>query len=111
MIHTERGMEILANFAYKICACGASWTTSKFIDEAISDIQKKVGNGRVLLALSGGVDSSALAFLINKAIGKQLTCMFMNQGFMRLNEPEKLLQIFEDQFKIDVQYVNAKEDF
>ncbi|MDJ0625141.1 MAG: glutamine-hydrolyzing GMP synthase [Candidatus Caenarcaniphilales bacterium] len=111
VVHSEKGMEILANFVYRIADCSPNWTTGRFIDNAIQEIKNTVGNGKVLLALSGGVDSSALAFLLNKAIGDQLTCMFIDQGFMRLNEPEKLVQVFQDQFKIPVQYVNAKERF
>lgn len=111
VVHSEKGMEILANFIYRIANCSPSWTTGRFIDNAILDIKNTIGEGKVLLALSGGVDSSALAFLLNKAIGPQLTCMFIDQGFMRLNEPEKLIQVFRDQFKIPVQYVNARERF
>lgn len=111
VVHSEKGMEILANFTYRIANCSANWTTGKFIDNAIEEIQKTVGNGRVLLALSGGVDSSALAFLLHKAIDKQLTCMFIDQGFMRLNEPDKLVKVFRDQFKIPVEYVDARTRF
>ncbi|MDX1920971.1 MAG: glutamine-hydrolyzing GMP synthase [Candidatus Caenarcaniphilales bacterium] len=111
VVHSEKGMEILANFVYRVANCSPTWTTGKFIDNATAEIQKTVGNGQVLLALSGGVDSSALAFLLNKVIGGQLTCMFIDQGFMRLNEPEKLVQVFRDQFKIPVKYVDAKERF
>lgn len=111
VIHTEKGMEILANFVYKICNCPAEWTTGKFIDNAIKEIKENVGDKKVLLALSGGVDSSALAFLINKAIGDKLTCMFIDQGFMRLNEPERLVEVFQNQFKIPVKYVDARKRF
>jgi GMP synthase (glutamine-hydrolysing) len=111
VVHTEKGMELLANFVHRVCDCPPSWTTGHFITNAIDDIKATVGDGKVLLALSGGVDSSALAFLLHKAIGDQLTCMFIDQGFMRLNEPEKLVKVFCDQFKIPVEYVNAKERF
>ncbi len=111
VVHSEKGMEILANFVYRIANCKAEWTTGQFLNNSINEVKETVGEGKVLLALSGGVDSSALAFLLNKAIGKQLTCMFIDQGFMRLNEPEKLLQVFREQFKIPVIYVNAKERF
>ncbi len=111
VVHTEKGMEILANFVYRISGCSATWTTGRFIEKAIDDVQARIGRGKVLLALSGGVDSSALAFLLNKAIGQQLTCMFIDQGFMRLNEPEKLIKVFSEQFKIPVVYVNARERF
>ena len=82
-----------------------------FIDEAISQVQEQVGDKKVLLALSGGVDSSTLAFLLNKAIGPQLTCMFIDQGFMRKGEPEFLMSFFDEKFKINVEYINARERF
>jgi GMP synthase (glutamine-hydrolysing) len=84
---------------------------AKFIDEAIAQVREKVGKKRVLLALSGGVDSSTLAFLLHKAIGDQLTCMFIDQGFMRKNEPEWLVDIFENQFNIHVHFVKARDRF
>jgi len=111
VLHTEKGAEILANFAYRIAECEPTWTTNKFIDSAVSSIREEVGKGRVLLALSGGVDSSALAFLLHKALGDRLTCMFIDQGFMRHKEPEHLMRIFQSQFKIPVVYVDAQERF
>src|SRR5476649_2593509 len=83
----------------------------EFIDEAINEVRNKVGDKRILLALSGGVDSSTLAFLLHKAIGDQLTCMFIDQGFMRKNEPEWLVDAFEHKFKIPVHYVKARDRF
>jgi len=76
-----------------------------------SQIREQVGNKKVLLALSGGVDSSTLAFLLNKAIGNQLTCMFIDQGFMRKGEPEFLMKFFDEKFHIKVEYINARERF
>ncbi|MDX1917769.1 MAG: glutamine-hydrolyzing GMP synthase [Candidatus Caenarcaniphilales bacterium] len=111
VVHSEKGMEILANFTYRVAGCSAVWTTGRFIEGSIDQIRQTVKDGRVLLALSGGVDSSALAFLLHKAIGDNLTCMFIDQGFMRLNEPEKLLQVFREQFKIPVEYVDARQRF
>jgi GMP synthase (glutamine-hydrolysing) len=81
------------------------------VEESIREIRAKVGDKRVLLALSGGVDSSTLAFLLHKAIGDQLTCMFIDQGFMRKYEPERLLKLFSEQFHIPVEYVNARDRF
>jgi GMP synthase (glutamine-hydrolysing) len=81
------------------------------VEQSIREIREQVGEKRVLLALSGGVDSSTLAFLLHKAIGDQLTCMFIDQGFMRKYEPERLVKLFKEQFHIDVEYVNARERF
>lgn len=111
VIHTMNGLEILRNFAVNICGATPSWTMDKFIEDSISEIRRRVGNKRVLLALSGGVDSSTLAFLLHKAIGENLTCMFIDQGFMRKGEPERLLTTFQSEFHIKVHYVNAKDRF
>lgn len=111
VVHSIGGIALIRNFVYHICGCQPTWTTEAFVEEAIREIRAKVGDKRVLLALSGGVDSSTLAFLLHKAIGEQLTCMFIDQGFMRKNEPERLLKLFEEQFHIPVQYVNARERF
>ncbi len=111
VIHTEKGMEILANFTYKICNCSAEWTTAKFIDKSIEEIKNEAKDERILLALSGGVDSSTLAFLLHKAIGDKLVCIFIDQGFMRHKEAERLIITFKDQFKIPVIYVDAKKRF
>ncbi len=81
------------------------------MENAIQEIRAKVSDRRVLLALSGGVDSSTLAFLLYKAIGDQLTCVFIDQGFMRKLEPERLLKLFQEQFHIPVEYVNARDRF
>ena len=80
-------MKVIKNFVYKISFCAADWTTETYIEETVPIIREQVGNKKVLLALSGGVDSSTLAFLLNEAIGNQLTCMFIDQGFMRKGEP------------------------
>jgi GMP synthase (glutamine-hydrolysing) len=104
-------MAMIRNFVYHICNCEPSWTTDAFIETAIREIRAQVGDRRVLLALSGGVDSSTLAFLLHKAIGDRLTCMFIDQGFMRKLEPERLVKLFEEQFHIHVEYVNARDRF
>ena len=111
VIHSEFGMTVIKNFVYSISNCEADWTTETFLDETIPIIKNQVRDKKVLLALSGGVDSSTLAFLLNKAIGKQLTCMFIDQGFMRKNEPEFLMDFFDKKFQIKVEYVNARERF
>ncbi|MCQ9203691.1 MAG: glutamine-hydrolyzing GMP synthase [Prochlorococcus marinus CUG1436] len=111
VIHSEFGMTVIKNFVYKISSCAADWTTETYIEETIPRIREQVGNKKVLLALSGGVDSSTLAFLLNKAIGNQLTCMFIDQGFMRKGEPEFLMNFFDKKFHIKVEYINARERF
>ena len=111
VVHSTQGMQLLKNFVYRICSCKPYWTTNVFIEEAINQVRSQVGNKKVLLALSGGVDSSTLAFLLNKAIGNQLTCMFIDQGFMRKGEPEFLMDFFDKKFNINVEYINARDRF
>ncbi|EDX71589.1 GMP synthase, C-terminal domain protein [Coleofasciculus chthonoplastes PCC 7420] len=111
VVHSVGGIALIRNFVYHICDCEPTWTTEAFVEEAIREIRAKVGDKRVLLALSGGVDSSTLAFLLHKAIGDQLTCMFIDQGFMRKLEPERLVKLFQDEFHIPVEYVNARDRF
>ncbi len=111
VVHSQGGIPLIRNFVYHICNCEPSWTTEAFVEESIREIRAKVGDKKVLLALSGGVDSSTLAFLLHRAIGKQVTCMFIDQGFMRKGEPERLMDIFDKQFNIPVEYVNARDRF
>lgn len=111
VVHSVGGIALIRNFVYHICDCEPTWTTAAFVEEAIREIRAKVEDKRVLLALSGGVDSSTLAFLLHEAIGDKLTCMFIDQGFMRKNEPERLVKLFQEQFHIGVEYVNARDRF
>jgi GMP synthase (glutamine-hydrolysing) len=111
VVHSIGGQALIRNFVYHICGCEPTWTTEAFVEEAIRDVRAQVNQKRVLLALSGGVDSSTLAFLLHKAIGDQLTCMFIDQGFMRKNEPERLVKLFKEQFHINVEYVDASQRF
>ncbi|WP_199290295.1 glutamine-hydrolyzing GMP synthase, partial [Leptolyngbya sp. FACHB-36] len=111
VVHSIGGLALIRNFVYHICDCEPTWTTAAFVEESIREIRAKVGDKRVLLALSGGVDSSTLAFLLYRAIGEQLTCMFIDQGFMRKLEPERLVKLFREQFHIPVEYVNARDRF
>ncbi|MCC5897422.1 MAG: glutamine-hydrolyzing GMP synthase [Phormidium sp. BM_Day4_Bin.17] len=111
VVHSVGGQALVRNFVYHICDCEPTWTTAAFVEESIREIRARVGDKRVLLALSGGVDSSTLAFLLHRAIGDNLTCMFIDQGFMRKYEPERLVKLFRDQFHIPVEYVNARDRF
>lgn len=111
VVHSVGGIALFRNFVYHICECEPTWTTDTFIEEAIREVRAQVGDRKVLLALSGGVDSSTLAFLLHKAIGDQLTCMFIDQGFMRKYEPERLVKLFQEQFHIPVEYINARDRF
>lgn len=111
VVHSIGGLALIRNFVYHICDCEPTWTTDAFVEESIREIRARVGEKRVLLALSGGVDSSTLAFLLHKAIGDQLTCVFIDQGFMRKLEPERLVKLFHEQFHIPVEYVNARDRF
>lgn len=111
VVHSEGGIALIRNFVYHICECEPTWTTEAFVEESIREIKARVGDKKVLLALSGGVDSSTLAFLLHRAIGDNLTCMFIDQGFMRKGEPERLMEIFAEQFHIPVEYVMARDRF
>lgn len=109
--HTEHGTDIIRNFCIKICGCSASWTMESFIESAVNDIRKTVGDSRVILGLSGGVDSSVAAALIHKAIGRQLTCIFVDNGLLRKNESRSVKKLFGDNFKMDLVSVDASEKF
>lgn len=109
--HTPQGKEILRNFLYKICGCKGTWTPQDFIHEAIEFIREKVGDGKVICALSGGVDSTVTATLVHRAIGDQLTCIFVNTGLLRREEMERTLRTFKKNLKLKVNYVDATERF
>jgi GMP synthase (glutamine-hydrolysing) len=109
--HTPRGREIIANFVHNICGCGKNWTMHNYIDQAVDAIRKQVGGEKVILGLSGGVDSSVAAALLHKAIGEQLTCIFVNNGLLRGREAEVVQEVFGRHFKIKLQYENASNLF
>lgn len=106
--HTPKGMEIIKNFLFNICKCKGDWTMSNYIDKAVADIREKVGDKKVILGLSGGVDSSVAAALIHKAIGKQLTCVFVDNGLLRKNERKAVEDLFKNNFKMKM--VTAKAE-
>lgn len=109
--HTKQGLQIIDAFLKNICHCEASWTTKNIIDEGIQSIRKTVGQSQVLLALSGGVDSSVLAALLHKAIGDQLTCVFVDTGLMRKNEGDHVMAVFAEHLGVRVIRVNAQAVF
>ena len=109
--HTPQGKTILRNFVYQVCGCQGNWTMGNFIDESISRIRKQVGKGKVISALSGGVDSSVVATLIHRAIGDQLTCIFVNHGLLRREEVERTFNVFRLNLGMNIIYVDASERF
>jgi GMP synthase (glutamine-hydrolysing) len=111
VVHTPRGKEILQNFVYHICHCSMDWTMGSFIEEACERIRKQVGDQKVVLGLSGGVDSSVTAALLHKAIGDQLTCIFVNNGLLRSREEEVVQRVFGENFHVRLKYVDASERF
>jgi len=111
VVHTPRGKEILANFVHNICGCGKNWTMHNYIEQAVENIRATVGGERVILGLSGGVDSSVAAALLRKGIGAQLTCIFVNNGLLRGRESEVVQEVFGQHFRIKLQYVNASRLF
>lgn len=109
--HTPKGKAVLRNFLYKICGCKGGWNATSFIARAVADIRSKVGEGKVICALSGGVDSSVAAALLYKAIGEQLICIHINNGLMRKGESESVVRAFRDTFRINLDYVDASDRF
>jgi GMP synthase (glutamine-hydrolysing) len=109
--HTPLGSTILRNFVLDICGCEPRWTPGSIIDESVSAVRAQVGGKRVVLGLSGGVDSSVAAALIHRAIGDQLTCIFVNQGLMRKREPEQVVETFDRHLHIPLVAVDATETF
>ena len=109
--HTPQGKEILNNFLFEICHCPATWTMGSFIEDACQKIRAQIGNGRVILGLSGGVDSSVAAALIHKAIGDQLTCIFVDNGLLRAGERKAVEDLFERNFKMKLKVASAEKQF
>ena len=113
VMHTQEGTKMLSNFVYDICGCSGDWKMDSFVEKTIEEIREKVGNGKALCALSGGVDSSVAAVLLSKAIGNQLTCVFVDHGLLRKNEGDEVEEIFgpNGQYNLNFIRVNAQERF
>lgn len=111
VVHTPEGLKMLRNFLFDICGCRGDWNMGSFVDQAVKAIRRQVGDKRVLCALSGGVDSSVAAVLVHKAVGDQLTCVFVNHGLLRKGEAEQVVKTFRDGFHINLVYVDASERF
>ncbi|MEW6142978.1 MAG: glutamine-hydrolyzing GMP synthase [Chloroflexota bacterium] len=111
VVHTPQGKNIIQNFLYKVCDCKGNWTPANFVQESIARIREQVKNGKVICALSGGVDSSVAATIIHKAVGDQLTCIFVNNGLLRREEPERVLNTFRNNLKMNIVYTDATDRF
>jgi GMP synthase (glutamine-hydrolysing) len=111
VVHTPQGKQIVENFLYRVCGCRGDWTPSNFVADSIERICEQVGDGRVICALSGGVDSAVAATLVHRAVGDQLTCIFVNNGLLRREEPERVLDTFRRNLKMNLIYVDATDRF
>jgi GMP synthase (glutamine-hydrolysing) len=109
--HTPQGKTFLENFLYRVCGCQGLWTPGNFVGEAVQVIRDQVGSGKVICALSGGVDSAVAATLVHQAVGDQLTCIFVNNGLMRREEPERVQNTFEKYLKVNLVYAQASDYF
>jgi GMP synthase (glutamine-hydrolysing) len=109
--HTLQGDAMIANFLFEVCGCEGSWSMETFIDDAIRDIREQVGDKKVLCALSGGVDSSVVAVLVHRAIGDQLTCMFIDHGLLRKGEADSVMKTFAGKFDMNVVKIDASRRF
>lgn len=111
VVHTPQGKDIIRNFLYDVCGCQGTWTPGSFIAETVARLRDHIGGGKVICALSGGVDSAVAATLVHRAVGDQLTCIFVNNGVLRRDEPERVLETFQRNLKMNVVYVDATDRF
>jgi GMP synthase (glutamine-hydrolysing) len=109
--HTPKGMRIIKNFLFRICGCEPLWTMSSFVERTIHDLKEKIGPDRVICGVSGGVDSTITAVLLHKAIGRQLSCIFVDNGLLRRGEAEEVMDLFRDLYRMDIHRVDASEHF
>ncbi len=111
VVHTPQGKQVIENFLYKVCGCHGDWTAGNFVADSINRIRAQVGDGHVICALSGGVDSAVAATLVHKAVGDQLTCIFVDNGLMRREEPERVVETFGRHMEMQLVHVDAAERF
>ncbi len=111
VVHTPKGSAMLQNFLYEICGCNGDWVMRNFVENTIEELRKEIGDRKVLCALSGGVDSSVAAMLVHKAVGHQLTCIFVDNGLLRKNEGDMVEKVFTEQFDLNLIRVNAQQQF
>ncbi len=111
VLHTDEGQKMIANFLFEVCGCAGTWQMGNFVENSIAELKEKIGNKKVLLALSGGVDSSVAAVLISKAVGKNLTCIFVDHGLLRKDEGDEVERVFTTMYDLNFIRVNAQERF
>ena len=111
VVHTPRGTKILKNFLFRICGCRPLWTMSSFVERTTADLRERIGNDRVICGVSGGVDSTITAVLLHKAIGRQLSCLFVDNGLLRRGEVEEVMELFQELYHMDIHLVDASEHF
>ncbi len=111
VVHTPRGLDLIKNFLFQICGCSNLWTMESFLEQTSRELRRRIGGGKVICGLSGGVDSTVVALLLHKAIGDRLQCIFVNNGLLRRNEASQVVNLFRDHFRIPLRYVAAERSF
>ena len=111
VVHTQRGLDLIKNFLFHICECSNLWTIESFLEQTSHDLKKRIGSGKVICGLSGGVDSTVVALLLHKAVGDRLQCIFVNNGLLRKNEASQVVNLFRYHFKIPLIHIDAENSF